>query len=110
MRSRDEIDVAVASSGVAAMLLDGGTTFHSRMKAPLFNLIQEFPVPLETDELYHVLRDAKLIVWDEAVLVNKAHLDRLDTFLKDIVYGPEPPSRTIRVGGKKKTTARTSSV
>ena len=35
VRSRGEIALAMASSGIAALLLNGGRTVHSRMKIPL---------------------------------------------------------------------------
>lgn len=34
VRSQHKVALAVASSGVAALLLDGGTTGHSRFKVP----------------------------------------------------------------------------
>lgn len=34
VRSQQNVALAVASSGVAALLLDGGTTGHSRFKVP----------------------------------------------------------------------------
>src|SRR5256885_9466971 len=35
VRSKGDIALAVASSGIAALLLDGGRTAHSRFKIPL---------------------------------------------------------------------------
>ena len=35
VRSQGKIALAVASSGIAAKLLDGGTTAHSRFKIPI---------------------------------------------------------------------------
>ena len=35
IRSRGEIALAMASSGIAALLLEGGRTVHSRLKVPI---------------------------------------------------------------------------
>jgi len=105
-RSLGHIAIAVASSGVAGMLLSGGSTFHSRTKAPLFEHRREFPIPSERDEMYHVWREAEIIVWDESVLMHKSYLDRLDEFLQEIMYGPSPSrgqrdeQRRLPFGGK----------
>jgi len=35
VRSRGQVALAMASSGIAALLLDGGTTAHFRLKLPI---------------------------------------------------------------------------
>ncbi|CAL6334301.1 unnamed protein product [Bathycoccus prasinos] len=92
-RSLGHIAIAVASSGVAGMPLSGGSTFHSRTKAPLFENQRKFPIPSEFDEMFNVWREAEIIVLDESVLMHKSYLDRLDAFLQEIMYGPPPPQR-----------------
>ena len=53
-RSLGNIAIAVTSSGVAGMLLSGGSTFHPRTKAPLFEIQRKFPIPSDFDEMFHV--------------------------------------------------------
>jgi type IV secretory pathway VirB4 component len=38
VRREGDIALAVASSGIAALLLEGGRTAHSRLKIPIANL------------------------------------------------------------------------
>ncbi|GBG90456.1 hypothetical protein CBR_g50801 [Chara braunii] len=83
-RSRNGIGLAVASSGIAATLLTGGRTFHSRFRAPLkpdntrsFNILKQ-------GDLAELIRHADLIVWDEAPMSNKFHLEALDITLRDL--------------------------
>ena len=64
--------LAVASSGIAATLLTGGRTAHSVFKLPL-NL-----------SLAEVLRQCRLIVWDECTMSHKAAFEALDKTLQDI--------------------------
>ena len=70
VRSKGEVALAVASSGIAAILLDRGRTFHSRFKAPLKPTdTATLNISAQTS-LAALIRRAKLIVWDvtQAVL------------------------------------------
>ncbi|XP_014784339.1 ATP-dependent DNA helicase PIF1 [Octopus bimaculoides] len=82
---RQKIALAVASSGIAATLLTGGRTVHSTFKL-LLNLIQN-ESPLcnisKNTSLAKLLTDAKLIVWDDAIMFHKAAFEALDTTLQD---------------------------
>lgn len=76
--------LAVATSGIAATQLLGGRTFHSRFRAPLE--IYEHSVldiSVQTD-LASVIRQSRLIVWDEAPMAHRFHLEALDRSLRDI--------------------------
>ena len=82
-RADGHIALAVASSGIAAILLDGGRTLHSRFKAPL--------KPTETDptwikaetNLANLVRRAKLIIWDEGPMSPKEAANAADDLLRD---------------------------
>ncbi|XP_071582556.1 ATP-dependent DNA helicase pif1-like [Temnothorax nylanderi] len=86
VRSDRGIALAVASSGIAATLLEGGRTAHAAFKLPL-NLIQT-EKPLcnisKQSNMAKVLRDCKLIVWDESTMAHKGGFEALSTTLKDI--------------------------
>ncbi|XP_071652985.1 uncharacterized protein [Temnothorax longispinosus] len=86
VRSDRGIALAVASSGIAATLLEGGRTAHAAFKLPL-NLIHA-KTPLcnisKQSNMAQVLRDCKLIVWDESTMAHKGGFKALSTTLKDI--------------------------
>lgn len=80
------IALAVASSGIAATLLEGGKTAHSAFKLPL-NLIRvETPMCniSKQSNMAQVLKECKLIVWDECTMAHKSGFEALSRTLKDI--------------------------
>lgn len=86
VRSDCGIALAVASSGIAATLLEGGKTAHATFKLP-FNLIHnEAPMCSisKQSDMAQVLRDCKLIVWDESTMAHKGAFEALSRTLKDI--------------------------
>ena len=81
-RSQGLIALAVASTGIAALLLPGGTTLHSRFKVPLnadqdsmLNILAQSPDA-------ELIRRTTLLVWDEAVMNNKHILHAMDRTLR----------------------------
>ena len=91
----DSIAIAVAASGIAATLLLQGRTFHSRFKAPL-DVTETSTLGIsEQSNLAELIRRAKLIVWDEAPMNNRFHLEALDRCLRmicqsNLVFGGKP--------------------
>jgi hypothetical protein len=72
VRAQGRVVVAVASSGIAALLLDGGRTAHSRFKIPVQGLNSTSTCYISKDsELAALLQAATLIVWDEAVMMHR---------------------------------------
>ncbi|KIH60924.1 hypothetical protein ANCDUO_08810 [Ancylostoma duodenale] len=67
VRKNSDIALAIASSGIASTLLDGGRTAHSALKLPLDLTRSETPVCniSRGSGKAHVLKMCKLIVWDE---------------------------------------------
>ncbi|GBP20921.1 hypothetical protein EVAR_80741_1 [Eumeta japonica] len=86
IRSNNGIALAVASSGIAATLLDGGRTAHSVFKLPLN--IQNNPDAVcnikKQSSMATVLKRCKLIIWDECTMAHKHSLEALNRTLKDI--------------------------
>ncbi|ESN99485.1 hypothetical protein HELRODRAFT_93087, partial [Helobdella robusta] len=71
VRRQGKFSLAVATSGIAALLLDGGRTAHSRFKIPLeihYNSMCSIPV---NSQIANLLRATKLIIWDEASMISK---------------------------------------
>ena len=86
IRISGDIALAVASSGIAAQLLMGGRTAHSKLKLPLNVLINETPFCniKKNSPLAEVLRRTKAIVWDEVSMSHKRLFEALDRSLQDI--------------------------
>ncbi|XP_056854258.1 uncharacterized protein LOC108807656 [Raphanus sativus] len=85
IRSRGDIVLNVASSGIASLLLPGGRTAHSRFGIPLS------PDEFSTCNMTHgtdqanLVKEASLIIWDEAPMMSKHCFESLDRSLTDIV-------------------------
>ncbi|XP_074108440.1 ATP-dependent DNA helicase pif1-like [Cotesia typhae] len=86
IRSRKNIAVAVASSGIAATLIDGGKTAHSAFKLPLNLNHSDNPICniSKQSDMAHVLRETKIIVWDECTMAHKKGVEALNQTLQDI--------------------------
>jgi len=90
VRSRGDLALAVASSGVAALLMPGGQTGHSLFKIPL--KVDEYSICSITKQSLHakMLRKAKVIIWDEAPMMHKNVFEALNRTLMDIVGNDKP--------------------
>ncbi|GKB35534.1 DNA helicase [Tanacetum coccineum] len=88
LRSEERIVLAVASSGIASLLLPFGRTTHSRFKIPL-NLHEECICSIKKNsQLADLLRECDLIIWDEAPMNDRRCFEALDRCLKDILDYP----------------------
>ncbi|AQK99913.1 hypothetical protein ZEAMMB73_Zm00001d012588 [Zea mays] len=101
LRSQDKIAVATATSGVAASIMPGGRTAHSRFKIPLTiddGAICTFTKQSGTSKL---LQKASLIIWDEASMAKRQSIEALDNSMRDIMGRPDLPfgGKTIVFGG-----------
>nr|GEZ15845.1 hypothetical protein [Tanacetum cinerariifolium] len=85
IRRRGDIVLNVESNGIASLLMSGGRTAHFR-----------FHIPINVDDTSHcfisaqsdteaLLKRCKLIIWDEAPMVNKLCFEALDRSLRDIL-------------------------
>ncbi|XP_042980082.1 uncharacterized protein LOC122310265 [Carya illinoinensis] len=84
IRSRHLIALATVSSGVAASILPGGRTTHSRFKIPLDNNKNSICSVSKQSGLAKLLQITKLIIWDEAPMSRKEAIEALDRMLKDV--------------------------
>ncbi|ONM55010.1 hypothetical protein ZEAMMB73_Zm00001d020494 [Zea mays] len=101
LRNQGKIAVATATSGVAASIMPGGITAHSRFKIPLTiddGAVCSFTKQSGTTEL---LRKASLIIWDEASMTKRQAVEALDNSMRDIMGRPALPfgGKTIVFGG-----------
>jgi hypothetical protein len=88
--------LCVASSGIAAHLLDGGCTAHSRFKIPISVFDTSFCGISRNANLKELIRLTKVIIWDEAPMQHRYAIEALDRTLKDIL-GQDIPFRGITV-------------
>lgn len=86
IRSQQKIALAVASSGIAATLLDGGRTAHSTFKLPLD--IHHKPDAMcnikKNSGIAAVLRKSSIIIWDECTMAHKYSLEALHRTMQDL--------------------------
>ncbi|XP_049394612.1 uncharacterized protein LOC125858872 [Solanum stenotomum] len=94
IRSMGYIALATATSGVAASILPGGRTTHSRFKIPI-DLDENSSCNISKESsLAGLIREAKLIVWDEVSMAKRRVIEVLDLLLKDLM------NTNVLFGGK----------
>lgn len=86
IRSQQKIALAIASSGIAATLLDGGRTAHSALKLPLNIQVVETPTCniSRNSAMAKVLRGAAIVLWDECPMANKKSLEAFNRTMQDL--------------------------
>ncbi|KAL0301815.1 UNVERIFIED_CONTAM: hypothetical protein Sradi_6458300 [Sesamum radiatum] len=79
------IMLAIATSGIAAILLPSGRTTHSKLKIP----IKFEPLSMcrfsKQSELSTLIERASAIIWDEALMGNRKAFETVDRTLRDIL-------------------------
>ncbi|XP_071727291.1 uncharacterized protein [Rutidosis leptorrhynchoides] len=100
LRSKGEIVLNVTSSGIAALLLSGGRTDHSRFHIPLHPTDESFCTISPSSKLGELIRRAKMLIWDEASMVNMMYVEALDRSMRDICRQANPDSMDTLFGGK----------
>ena len=80
----DQIAIAVASSGIALILLQGRRTAHSRFKIPLNTTAQSSCGITMGSDLAELFTKAKLIFWDEVSMQNRIDIKAVNRMLQDI--------------------------
>ncbi|KAL6143230.1 hypothetical protein ACLB2K_053925 [Fragaria x ananassa] len=91
LRSMNHIVLATASSGIAATILPGGRTAHSRFKIPLDVKDPTSMCSIEKQSpLAQLVRDSTAIIWDETPMTNRHAFEALDRTFCDIM-GVEIP-------------------
>ncbi|CAN1831049.1 ATP-dependent DNA helicase PIF1 [Linum perenne] len=100
VRSQGQIALVVASSGIAATLLPGGVTAHSRFKIPLEVDATSTCAIKKGTSLARLMESASLIVWDEAPMVHRLSFEAVDRTLCDIMNMPTEGPCYKPFGGK----------
>lgn len=87
VRSEGKIALAVATSGIAALLLPGGRTAHSRFHIPLNPNEDSTCAINKGTQLAELIMQTSLIIWDEAPMANKYCFEAVDRSVRDIMKG-----------------------
>lgn len=99
LRSKGQIVLPVASSGIAAVLLPGGRTAHSRFRIPL--KLDQYSVAgiKHGTDIAELIQNTSLIIWDEAPMQHKHAIESVDRCFKDIMSAVHPNRRKQPFGG-----------
>jgi hypothetical protein len=86
IRGEKKIALAMASSGIAATLMTGGRTAHATLALPIDLIHNETPVCgiKKGTGKAKLLKECKVIFWDEAPMIHKHGLEALNRSLQDI--------------------------
>ncbi len=100
IRSKGKIALAVASSGIAALLLPGGRTAHSRFHIPI-NVNDDSTCDIkQRSQTAKLLSKTSIILWDEAPMAHRNCFEALDRSLRDILQLEDPQRVEKPFGGK----------
>ena len=98
LRSKGDIVLTVASSGIASLLLPNGRTAHSKFVIPVPTLENSTCNIHQGIEQAQLLKATKLIIWDEAPMAHKYCFEALDKTLDDFMLMSN--SDSVPFGGK----------
>ncbi|XP_024004882.1 uncharacterized protein LOC112082028 [Eutrema salsugineum] len=99
LRSKGDIVLNVAPSGIAALLLQGGRTAHSRFAIPIVvNRFTTCAIKSQSN-LAELIDASKLIIWDEALMMSRDCYETLDRTLRDILKCDKPFGGKVIVFG-----------
>ena len=88
VRALGRIAICVAASALAAMLLLGGTTAHSRFHIPI--PANDGTICCFSSDDKDLIRSADVILYDECSMVHRDVADTLDRSLRDLMGDPRP--------------------
>ncbi|XP_027082486.1 uncharacterized protein [Coffea arabica] len=99
LRSQGFVAIVVASSGVAASILPGGRTAHSRFKIPLDISASKVCHISKQSSVSKLIIMAKLILWDEASMAKRDTIEIFDRLLRDVMDSDLPFGGKVVVFG-----------
>ncbi|XP_024190810.1 uncharacterized protein LOC112194807 isoform X4 [Rosa chinensis] len=99
IRRMNHIVLATASSGIAANILPGGRTAHSRFKIPLNVDASSMCSISKQSALAQLVQDSTAIIWDEAPMTHRHVFEALDRTFRDIMDVDLPFGGKIMIFG-----------
>nr|XP_023883470.1 uncharacterized protein LOC111995771 [Quercus suber] len=100
LRSQGKIVLAVASSGIAALLLPGGRTAHSRFQIPIIVTEESTCGIKQGTHAAELMTKVSLIIWDEAPMAHRNCFEAVDRSLRDLLRFTDINSADKTFGGK----------
>ncbi|GAA0157298.1 hypothetical protein LIER_38429 [Lithospermum erythrorhizon] len=89
-RSKGFIGIVVASSGITSSRFLGGRTAHSRFKIPV-DADSKFQSQMSSQSSEaELIRNSKLMIWDEAPMADKAAIHVVNKLLQDVCQSELP--------------------
>jgi ATP-dependent DNA helicase PIF1 len=88
VRAMGQVAICVAASALAAMLLLGGTTAHSRFHIPI--PANDGTICCFSPDDRNLIRSAAVILYDECSMVHRDVADTLDRSLRDLMADTRP--------------------
>ena len=90
VRNEFKVIIAVTTSGIAFILLQGDRIAHSRFKIPL-NPIAQFVCDISINsDLAELFRVTELIFWDEVSMQNRYDIEIVDRMLQNVRKNIDP--------------------
>ncbi|XP_020244985.1 ATP-dependent DNA helicase PIF1-like [Asparagus officinalis] len=99
VRSDGMIALATVTSGVAAVIMPGGRAPHSRFKIKIPTTESSMCSISKKDGTSKLIKIARLIIWDEALMSKHIAIETLDRTLRDIMDRDEPFGDKVIVFG-----------
>jgi hypothetical protein len=100
VRGEGNVVLPVASTGIAANLLEGGRTYHSQFKLPVPLLDNSVSSMRMTSADAELIKNAKLLIWDESTMAPSEALKAVDRLLKEIMNNTKPfGGKVLLLGG-----------
>jgi ATP-dependent DNA helicase PIF1 len=91
--------IAVASSGIAALLLPGGSTAHSKFRIPLNCDSDSVCAIPHQSELAFEIKATRLIIFDESPMISKNVFEAMDRTFRFIMKQVNPALEHVAFGG-----------
>ena len=85
VRRRGQVALCMASSGIAALLLDGRRTSHSCFKIPMPIYENSVAGLTQSSYMFQVIQQTKVIIWDEVPMQYKYDINAVDQCLRDLL-------------------------
>ncbi|XP_027103260.1 uncharacterized protein [Coffea arabica] len=99
LRSQGHVAIVMAISSVAASVLPGRRTAHSRFKIPLDLSTNKTCQLSKQGSVARLLFESKLILWDESSMAKRETIEAFDDLLKNIMESELPFGGNIIVFG-----------